>query len=378
MIEQARLIDWLSRLVRIPSVTPAHAAGRTEIAGEGRFAAQLAAWFEQFGGTVVTEDVFPDRPNVYAIWRGQADRWIAVDIHMDTVGVEQMTGDPFDGRVENHRVYGRGAVDTKASLAVVLAMLETVHEAYIKLPANLMVVTTSAEEDGAAGAPVFANWVRRQPFTLDQLVVAEPTLCGPVYGHKGALNLEFRVEGRAAHSAQPEQGKNAVAAAAHLIVALEAEHDRLMAAPPETELGTGTLTVSLVQGGRALNIVPDQCIIGVNRRVVPGEARSTLLDGLTQLAQSQCPLPVAMSEIHFLDPFYQTPDVALVRQFAEWSGREPAVVPYATNAWAYNGLARETVILGPGSIDQAHGSEEWVEISELEKLGQLYMRWWDL
>ncbi len=77
-----------------------------------------------------------------------------------------------------------------------------------------------------------------------------------------------------------------------------------------------------------------------------------------------------------IDPFFQPSDSPWVRQLAEWSGREPTVVPYGTNAWAYGGLARECVVIGPGSIAQAHGVEEWVEISELEKLARIYGRWW--
>jgi acetylornithine deacetylase/succinyl-diaminopimelate desuccinylase-like protein len=76
------------------------------------------------GAGVEREDVYAGRPNTYGVWRGQTDRWIAVDVHIDSVGVETMIGDPFDGRPEIGRVYGRGSVDTKASLAVVLALLE--------------------------------------------------------------------------------------------------------------------------------------------------------------------------------------------------------------------------------------------------------------
>jgi acetylornithine deacetylase/succinyl-diaminopimelate desuccinylase-like protein len=79
-----------------------------------------------------------------------------------------------------------------------------------------------------------------------------------------------------------------------------------------------------------------------------------------------------------IDAFYQPPDTPWIRQLAGWSGKEPTIVPYGTNAWAYGGLAGECVVIGPGSIDQAHGQEEWVEISELEKLANIYARWWGI
>ena len=76
--------------------------------------------------------------------------------------------------------------------------------------------------------------------------------------------------------------------------------------------------------------------------------------------------------------FLQQPDTPWISQLAEWSGRKPDIAPFGTNAWNYEGLARECVVLGPGSIDQAHGEEEWVEISELEMLADIYSRWWGI
>ena len=156
MVETGRIVDWLQRLVRIPSVGPANAGPRSGPCDESQLAAQVADWFRALGGAVEQEDVFPGRPNTYGLWRGQTSRWIAVDVHVDTVGVETMTGDPFDGRLENGRVYGRGSVDTKASLAVILAFLEDLHDRGETLKANLVVCASSDEETGCGGAPVFA------------------------------------------------------------------------------------------------------------------------------------------------------------------------------------------------------------------------------
>ena len=75
---------------------------------------------------------------------------------------------------------------------------------------------------------------------------------------------------------------------------------------------------------------------------------------------------------------YQPPDTPWLHQLAAWSGQAPAVAPYGTNAWAYAGVAKECVVLGPGSIEQAHGPEEWVSLGELEKLAGIYARWWGI
>lgn len=378
MITGARLAEWLSQLVQIPSVSPDQAGPRAGLPGEARLAAEVSRWFEQFGGVVHQHQVLPDRPNIYGIWRSRSERWAAVDVHLDTAGVEQMAGHPFDGRIEQSRVYGRGAVDTKATLAVVLALLEAMQQSGQTPAANLLIAATVDEEVGAQGAPAFAGWLRQQNISVDQLAVAEPTLCRPVHGHKGVCRVEFAVQGKPAHTSQPEQGQNAIAAAAEIVRAFVDEHQRLLSRPPETELGAPTLTVSLIRGGVGINVVPDLCRFAIDRRVVAGEDPHQIAASLHQLARQVSPLPVNMKPLLLLNAFYQPPDTPWLSQLAGWSGHAPAVVPYGTNAWAYGSVARECVVIGPGSIDQAHGNEEWVEIAELEKLAQIYARWWGL
>jgi acetylornithine deacetylase/succinyl-diaminopimelate desuccinylase-like protein len=376
IITDQQLTTWLARLVQIPSVTPEQAGSRAGAPGEARLAEAVAGWFRDLGGEVYVEDVLPGRPNVYGIWRGHGAGWAALDVHMDTVGVEQMLGDPFSGELRDGRVYGRGAVDTKASLAVALALLEALYRSGATLETNLLIAATADEENLARGASAFAAWVRRQPIALDQLMVAEPTRCRPVHGHKGLVRLVFDIAGEPAHSSQPQLGKNAITAAAHLALALDAEHRRLADAPPTSALGVPTLTVTLIGGGRGLNIVPDACSLSLDRRVVAGERAEDVVAALADLAQHACPLAVTMQQLLAVDAFFQASDTPWLQQLAKWSGQPPAIAPYGTNAYAYDRLARECVVLGPGSIDQAHGVEEWVEVAELAKLAVIYAHWW--
>jgi acetylornithine deacetylase/succinyl-diaminopimelate desuccinylase-like protein len=122
--------------------------------------------------------------------------------------------------------------------------------------------------------------------------------------------------------------------------------------------------------------VPASCHIAIDRRVIAGEEAVAVANTLTHLVQQACPLPLTVQPSKQIDAFYQSPDTSWVRQLADWSGQEPAVVPYGTNAFAYPGAVRECIVLGPGSIDQAHGAEEWVEISQLAKLADIYSHWW--
>ena len=318
------------------------------------------------------------RPSVYGIFPGNTDQWVALDVHTDTVGVEQMSADPFGGEVRAGRVYGRGAVDTKASLAVALALLEALHTSGAKPRPNLLIAATADEEDQARGAPAFAEWVRGRGIVLDQLMVAEPTQCCPIHGHKGVVRLRFDVVGHPAHSAQPQHGKNAISAGAQLALAFAAEHERLQIADSTSALGRAALTVTLISGGRGINIVPDECSLSVDRRVVTGEQPEEIIAALTELAQRVCPLPVQATKLLAVGAFLQEPATPWIEQLCAWSGAAAVLVPYGTNAWAYGGLARECVVLGPGSIDQAHGVEEWVAVSELLKLSQIYSQWWGI
>ena len=373
----SKLAEWVGRLVQIPSVTPEQSGPRAGVEGEARISAAVAGWFAQFGGEVHWHEILPGRSNVYAIWPGRTQRWLAVDIHTDTVGVEQMSDPPFDGRIADGRVYGRGAVDTKASLAVVLALLEAMHAAGQQPESNLLIAATVDEETGATGAPGFADWLRARGLLLDELVVAEPTGCTPVHGHKGLVRMEFTAHGLAAHSAQPHLGRNAILVGARVALALEAEHNRLQTTPASA-LGIPQLTVVLINGGIGRNVVPDTCSLAIDRRLTDGEDPQAVTAQLIALAAAASLLPLTTEVWRQIPAFYQPSSGGLVTRMAAWSGQTPTVAPYGTNAWAYGDVARERIVLGPGSIDQAHAAVEWVEIAQLEKLAGVFARWWGL
>lgn len=378
-IDSENLAKWVSWLVQIPSVNPAYAKQEAGVVGEKALITAVSQKLREFGGEVAIEDVYPDRPNLYAIWHGTSDRWVAIDVHVDTVGVEQMIDPPFDGRVENGRVYGRGAVDTKASLGVAMALLEQMHHAAITPEANVLLCVNVDEENNARGAVALDGWIRRQGLHIHQLMVAEPTLCVPVYGHKGFSTFHCTVQGKAAHSSRPHLGLNAITGAAHIVLAIEEENARLQSLPPATELGGATITAVLITGGNGLNVVPDSCTVSISRRNVPGEDVPQLEAAVTKLVQECCPLPVTVDTPLGVPAYYQPADSPWIQQLAAWSGNAPSVVPYGTNALMYQpNLADEIVVFGPGSIDQAHGAVEWVEIEELVKLAAIYGRWWGL
>lgn len=382
------LAESVAELVRIPSVNPLQGGPRAEAAGplgERMIALHLADRFEQLGASeVVLDDVVDARPNVYAFVPGRTERLVVLDVHTDTVTVEHMTDPPFDGRIQDGHVWGRGALDTKASLGVIAALLASWRRAGARPEPTLLVVGSIAEESGGLlGATRFRPWAEARGLRIDEMIVAEPTRLAPIHGHKGGASITVTAHGVAAHSALPHLGANAVEAIAPVIAAYAAENDRLQALPPETELGTSTISVTMIEGGTGPNVIPASCTVTVGQRVVPGQRAHAAYERLVEIARTSCPLPVTCESLLPAQPdgtfgseaFYQPADTPLVQSLAEWAGTAPAVAPFGTNALRYSGFAHELAVFGPGRIDDAHQATERVSIADLVTTAEVYTRW---
>ncbi|MDH4276914.1 MAG: M20/M25/M40 family metallo-hydrolase [Acidimicrobiia bacterium] len=381
-----RRAELLSELVGINSVNPDHGGPKSGPGGEGELARWIGEQTDRLGAEVTLDEVLDGRPNVYCHFAGANSkrgngppRTICVDVHLDTVGVEHMPDDPFEGRLADERVYGRGSVDTKATFAVILEMLESLPSEGRELGPDLLLVGSISEEMGGfPGAYALQQRFADRDLPVDQIVVAEPTMCAPVYGHKGGLGLEVTVRGAAAHSSKPHLGQNAIVAASRVVAALQAEHERLIAGEAPTEVGTGTLAVTAIEGGLARNIIPDSCRIFGDRRVAPGEDVNSMferLQGLVVDAASPLEVEVSMSYDRVMPGFFRPADSELVSELARLSGNAADIASYGTNALAYNDLDADIVIFGPGSIDQAHKAVEWVDVDQLDIAGSIYREW---
>jgi acetylornithine deacetylase/succinyl-diaminopimelate desuccinylase-like protein len=378
------IAELLSALVAIPSVNPAFDPQRTREPGEAAIAAHLAAAFGRLGAHVQTEDVEPGRPNVYVVIPGDAGEWDAIDVHTDTVGVTDMP-DPFGGQIADGVVRGRGAVDTKPTLAILLWLAEELARRGHRPRAGKVLLFTVGEEDGGVGARRARAWLDRNRFGIERMVVAEPTGCHPAHGHKGTLRCKLTVRGLAAHTAKPELGLNAVSSMGRVLVALDAESERLRGSAPGP-LGVPLLTATLIEGGVGLNVVPPACTLTVDRRVVLGEDLEDVAEGLCEIARTALPgrtvgehaLSVELAVHSAALPFHQDADSPFVRGITEATGGRPIVVPYGSNMSRYVGVGKTSVVFGPGSIDHAHRPDEHVRIDQLALAARMYASWWGL
>lgn len=389
-VDPTALAESVAELVRIPSVHPFQfgpkAAEHGE-AGELALAQHLARRFDELGASeVVLDEAAPGRPNVYGFFPGRTDRVVVVDVHIDTVGVEHMTDPPFDGRIEHDCVWGRGSLDTKATMGIMLTLVEQWRRTGVRPePTVLLVGSVSEEAGGLLGATRFRPWAEQRGLRIDQMIVAEPTELAPIHGHKGLVAMEITTVGKAAHSALPHLGENAIEAMVPVISALQAEHARLQTLTPSTELGNGTLSVTTINGGTGGNIIPAHCTIVASRRLVPGEEPNAVFEQMVDLARSASPLPVTVESLLPIDPdgtmgsraFYQSADSDFLRLLAGESGTQPMVAPFGTNALRYNGFANDLAVFGPGSIDLAHQATECVAIADLVRAADVLTTWLD-
>ena len=371
--------ERVAELVQIPSVNPLQAGPISGDDGERSISSWLADRADALGADVTVDEVIDGRCNVYARFEGNTDHAVTVDVHLDTVGVEHMQGDPFDGRIEDGRVYGRGSVDTKATLAIVLFVMEEIlNEGGRPLPTVNLVGTVSEEMGGLIGAERYRDWLIERGQKVDQLVVAEPTMCAPVHGHKGGVGLEVLVHGHAAHSSKPELGANALSAGARIVVAVDREQARLASQTALTAVGNGTVSVTELQSGLARNIIPDASELYVGRRIAPGEDVKAVQDAFYDLIRDAASPLEASIETAYGEgsaAFYQDPTSPLALDLARLAVQEATTAEFGTNALKYGPIADECVVFGPGSIDQAHQAIEWVDIAQLERAVDIYRAW---
>ena len=361
------VVSLVRSLVAIDSVNPSLSAGA---AGEALVARAVRAWCEARGIETTWLEATPGRPSVVARVLGSGGgRSLMLNAHLDTVGVAGMEA-PFEPRRHGGRLYGRGTMDMKASVAACLVALERLQGA--GLTGDVLVTAVADEEHASLGTLEVLG-----RFGADAAIVTEPSGLDLHVAHRGFVVLEATVHGLASHTSQPHRGANAVAAMGRALVALEEIDARLRRARAHPRLGHGSLQGVLIEGGRELFTTPDRCVLQVERRTLPGE------DGRTALAEVESALAAAVAGDERLSataeitveraPFEVADDAPIVlaaeRALEARTGRAPARVgaPYWMDAALLAAAGIPTVVVGPhgGGI---HAADEWVDLASVETL----------
>lgn len=312
---------------------------------------------------------------------GPADRpGYVLSGHTDAVPVDGQgwTGDPFRLRPADGRLYGRGACDMKGFLAVCLALADRMAARPLERPIHL--AFSYDEEIGCVGARGLVALIAERSVKPAACFVGEPTGMQVVIGHKGKRSVRAKVRGRTCHSALAPQGVNAVEWGARLVAEIRRIGDRLVAEGPRDELYDvphSTGHVGVFRGGTALNIVPDEAEIVFEFRTVAADDPDALVSEVVQHARTV--LEPAMRAVDAAAGFSfdtyagfpgldASPDAAVVTLAKALAGRnDHGKVAFGTEAGLYDEGGVPTVIVGPGSIEQAHKADEWIEGAELER-----------
>jgi len=369
--------ELVSQLVSIPSPNLGRPGAEPASSCEEGVAQFVAGFLEDLGLEVRRQHVVGQRYNILATIEGTRPRSLLLDAHMDTVPADNMEIEAFSGEVRDGRVYGRGACDNKGSLAAILWAVRDLVEGEPPA-ATVHFAATVDEEVGFQGMRKLAE----SGLAADAAIVAEPTRLAVVVATKGALRWKIRTHGIAAHTSQPELGVNAIHKMAPVVNALYARLLPALAQRQHPLLGEPKLTVSVIQGGRLVNIVPDECVIEVDRRLLPGEqqeeATGEVGELLAELREQDPQLEVTMEEPYLFLPATEVPATAEIAQVAlraaaaAGADAKIAGVPFTSHASLLAPLGIPTILFGPGNPDLAHGPVEYVEIEQVEKAARAY------
>lgn len=378
------LPELLAELVRRPSVNPMGRSDLPEhILYEHRVTDYVADLLRGLDCLVERQTVQAGRDNLLAHYNlgSNSPCHLLFEAHQDTVPVDGMTIEPFAAYRQDRRLYGRGACDVKAGLAVMLtAFVRLVRERPPRCPRVTLALTVD-EEHSFLGVQALV----RSGFSYGRpnaAIVAEPTCLNIVHAHKGVIRWTLETVGRACHSSRPEEGINAIYRMSHIVQALEQYADLLRQRPADPLLGPRTLAVGRIQGGVSANTIPDFCRIEIDRRLIPGEtvadAEADLLAYLRQpvgqdvpftlkTSHSPCPPLSPQASTHLVQQFGSVIDSVLGHHAVQ-------PVPFGTDAATLAQAGIPAIVFGPGDIAQAHTHDEWVDLDQLEPAAEILYR----
>lgn len=366
--------DWLARLVAFDTTSRNSNLGLIEHVRDALRAHGLAPW--------LASNADGSKANLFCTLPaadGQAQGGIVLSGHTDVVPVDGQpwSSDPFrltdkgDGRL-----YGRGACDMKGFIAAALALVPQALALPRRRPLHLAL--SYDEEVGCIGAPVMLAELKARGIQADGCIVGEPTSMRPVVAHKGIHVYRCRLHGRAAHSSLTPQGCNAIEHAARLICHIRALAERWRAGGPfdaAYDVPHSTITTNLISGGIAINTIPEACEFVYEFRNLARQSRDAiqaeveryvateLLPGMQrEFAQARVEIERTASA-EGLEAHEQAAITELVRALT--ADRTVRKVAYGTEAGLFQAAGIPAVLCGPGSIEQAHKVDEYVEVEQL-------------
>jgi acetylornithine deacetylase len=365
-LSRASVLAALQLLISTPSVNPDLAPNEGH--GEATIAAVIRDWFSVRGIESWLEDAAPGRPNAIAQIGSGASPTLIFCAHIDTVSTAGMTIPPFDPRVEGNRVYGRGSYDMKGGAAAILCAVAKL--AKENLNGTVIAALVADEEYASLGAQQFVAHHK-----ADACVVTEPSEGRLILGHKGFVWAEITTEGRAAHGSRWDLGLSAIARMGRIVAALD-EFDRTrLRARTHPLVGPASQHCATISGGAGLSTYAPSCKLELERRTLPGESTTQVLDeirGVISSAGEEATVRLLLDR----PPLVCPPDARIaqcVRDAAtKIRGRAPedSGVAYWMDAALFAAAGMETVNYGATGAG-AHEAVEWADLDSVISCAQV-------
>lgn len=329
----------------------------------------LASWFDDLGFSV---RVLPlgdsGKANMIATL-GRGEGGLVLAGHTDTVPYDEALwqSDPFKLTLRDEKLFGLGATDMKGFFPVILESVKPFLDQPLTQP--IIVVATADEESSMDGARAL---VTQGVLQGRYAVIGEPTGLVPIRQHKGIMMEAVRVQGHSGHSSNPALGKNALEAMNQVMTRLLEYRDRLQSRyqNPGFLVSKPTLNLGCIHGGDGANRICGDCELHFDLRLLPGMEqeliRSEIRQLLTPIAERSGTDIVLSSLFRGVDAFAEERHAALIRACEQLTGRDSESVAFATEAPFMQRLGMQTVVMGPGSIDQAHQPDEFIALSQLQ------------
>lgn len=369
-MQQEDAVALTRALVKIDSRNPTLSADGP---GERNVANVLATVLEEWGFSVELSDSVPGRPNLVARIGPRDAPAMMFAGHLDTVGVEGMTHDPWSGDIADGKLYGRGSCDMKSGVAAMsLGALVAARRAGSSAKRQMVIAAVTDEEYESLGMRALLEAGLR----AECAILTEPTKLAICPAHRGFVWTEIEFIGRAAHGSRYDVGIDAIRHAGLVLAELDELDAHALHAKSHRLLGRPSLHASTIVGGIGMSTYPDRCILRVERRTIPGETEE---DSLTELrsacerVRSRRPeLDATVRLIAAQEPSDVEVDAPVVKAVADALAAEKLAAPIEglsawTDAALLNAAGIPAICFGPGDIALAHAAEEFVPVDEIER-----------
>jgi succinyl-diaminopimelate desuccinylase len=348
------------------------------IAEKGELAAAeiISAHFSRFGISNRVDSWDKNRANLIAhIESAGRKPAILFVCHLDVVGPGEAKWEhpPFEAVESNGRIYGRGAADMKGGIAAIVKSICQVIDEGTNLQGDIVFLAAAGEETDSCGIKRFLANMGDLP-QLVGVVIPEPTDFAVITAHRGMIWLKVTTKGKAAHSSSPELGVNAITSMRAFLDELDKYKINV---EPHKLLGSCSMSVNTISGGKAMNVVPDECTIGVDIRTLPGQNHEVILNDfrqiLTKLKKQHPTFEAEVSVDRAVEAIETEPDCGFAREFCNTVGvSETKAVSFTTDAPHLKPLGAPIIIFGPGKPELCHKPDEYIDLADVEKAVRYY------